>query len=558
MARLLPDDIPFNDANHHFGGEQTTLLRLKEGLPDQYSIFHGVHWTRTEQNVAIYGEIDFLIVNPYGRILAIEQKDTDIEQDRQGRLVAIYKSRTGNHSKSNIESQVARNIQNLRQEYSRRHQNSNLQIDHLLYLPNAQLKGTLPSNIAIGRVVDASQAQDLCKIILDIFESSPMPQGENLADPLEIIEFCSGKANVTPHIGAIGQLTKKQTTRLSNGLAQWAQRLSFDPFRLWVNGTAGSGKTQLAIAELKRANDNDELAMYICYNRALADAIKPFAPDANNCMTFHELAMWLAKQDSIYFDFSGNDVFKEMSEYLLSHIDLLKEQVDVLIIDEGQDFAPVWGQALLQMVKPHGRALWLEDSSQDLYGRRQAGLPPTDQCQWVRLDSPVNYRSPKCIVDLINDLELSTVDQESGSPYAGIIPAIYFYEDKDLLATTEEAVADLIREDFKPESIAVLSFHGISSSALFCNDLKQLAGHEIRKAIGYDPDGTAQWTTGDLLLETLFRFKGQCADAVVLTEIDFNEWSESARRRLFVGLTRARMKVSLVIQNETGELFGLD
>lgn len=53
-------------------------------------------------------------------------------------------------------------------------------------------------------------------------------------------------------------------------------------------------------------------------------------------------------------------------------------------------------------------------------------------------------------------------------------------------------------------------------------------------------------TDGALPLDTLFRFKGQAADCVVITEIDFDDWTDDVRRRLFVGLTRARLNVALV------------
>jgi hypothetical protein len=49
-----------------------------------------------------------------------------------------------------------------------------------------------------------------------------------------------------------------------------------------------------------------------------------------------------------------------------------------------------------------------------------------------------------------------------------------------------------------------------------------------------------------MLVDTLFRFKGQAADAVVVTEIDFERFDENARRRLFVALTRARLQAVLV------------
>ena len=45
----------------------------------------------------------------------------------------------------------------------------------------------------------------------------------------------------------------------------------------------------------------------------------------------------------------------------------------------------------------------------------------------------------------------------------------------------------------------------------------------------------------------MFRFKGQSAPAVVFSEIDFERFDESAMRRLFVGATRASMKLVLVM-----------
>ena len=47
-------------------------------------------------------------------------------------------------------------------------------------------------------------------------------------------------------------------------------------------------------------------------------------------------------------------------------------------------------------------------------------------------------------------------------------------------------------------------------------------------------------------MESVFRFKGQAAPAVVFTEIDFDQLDDRAVRRLFVGATRASMKLVLV------------
>ncbi|HEY1610840.1 MAG TPA: ATP-binding domain-containing protein, partial [Paraburkholderia sp.] len=41
--------------------------------------------------------------------------------------------------------------------------------------------------------------------------------------------------------------------------------------------------------------------------------------------------------------------------------------------------------------------------------------------------------------------------------------------------------------------------------------------------------------------ESIYRFKGQSAPCVILTEVDFETFDERAARKLIVGATRATM-----------------
>ena len=549
MAQIFPEDFHIENKEFRFSSEIGTLLRLKSELPDQYSVFHGIHWTRIEEDAAIYGEIDFLVVNQYGKILAIEQKETKIERSKAGDLLAIYESANGRRSEKSISSQVTRNIHSLRQEFSRRHSGKSIQIDHLLYLPTATITGPLPSSLAIGRVVDQSESINLPEIILKIFEDNPIPSGDNVADALAIRDFLSEKAFITPQLGLLGRSAKVLTTRLAGGLSEWAERLEFSPFNLWVQGTAGSGKTQLALKELKRAKSNNQTSMYLCFNRPLADAMKLVAPEPNNCMTFHELASLLSKQKGHEVDFEKNNAFQDLENFLLKNIADLVGQLDVLVVDEGQDFERQWGESLVTMVKEGGRIIWLEDPSQDLYKRWD-----TNWTGWVKLTSPINYRSPQRLVNLMNALQLTSDPLESGNGFAGMIPEIYTYEVGSVNEATECAVLDLLKEGYAPESIAVLSFRGMANSALLSGDVKTLADLKIKKFVGYDSKGSAIWSDGQLFVDTLFRFKGQCADAVILTEIDFDEWTDDIKKRFFVGLSRARLMASMVVTERAGEL----
>ena len=549
MAQIYPDDFHIIEKDSKFHGELETLLRLRDELPDQYSVFHGVHWTKVEDDAAIYGEIDFIIVNPYGKILAIEQKETQVEVNKKGRLVATYHERNGQTTEKDIEFQVTRNIQSLRKEFTNRYPQKTLDMDHLVYLPYAFIEGKLPANVAIGRVVDSRESKNLIDIIRVIFDRNSMPSGGHVPDALAVHEFLSSKAHISPHVGLLGNQTKQRTTRLSSGLAQWSQRLEFKPFRLIVQGTAGSGKTQLALNELRDAYKKTQTAMYICFNRPLVDSVKLSAPEPNNCMTFHELAKLLAKQNGLIIDFKEEGIFKKLEDFFITNISQLENQLDVLVMDEGQDFEESWANALLKMVKPEGRIIWLEDKSQRLYDRD--GVKWDDE--WVKISSPMNYRSPQHIVNMINSLELTDTFLESGNGFSGMIPEIYPYPEGYEKQGTIQALEDLIKEGYSPQSIAILTFRGVKSSKLMGQDIEDLAGIKLKKFHSFSDSGEAIWTDGELLIDSIFRFKGQCADAVILTEIDFDEFNQNVRNRLFVGLTRARLMVSLVVSERVDE-----
>jgi superfamily I DNA and/or RNA helicase len=70
----------------------------------------------------------------------------------------------------------------------------------------------------------------------------------------------------------------------------------------------------------------------------------------------------------------------------------------------------------------------------------------------------------------------------------------------------------------------------------------------------YNDSGDAIYTEGELRVETVHRFKGQAADCIVLTGVDFDEWSLDAKRRLFVAMTRARIRLTIVASGNAEEL----
>lgn len=549
MARLIPSDIEASIAAGAHGSEIRTLARLREELNEQYTVYHGIHWAKSSSTGSSYGEIDFIIANQFGYLLAIEQKDIQVVSTDND-LIAHYPS---DRNKKSIITQVNRNLNALRSQFAKRYPGRTLQIDHLLYLPMTQLKDALPSSVDPTRVIDADNDHALTSTIETLLNVQPPTGVDGYLEDIPRIEiFLSQKVAAAPHIGLLGKSAKEHTTRLSGGLATWVSRLTMDPWRLRVQGTAGSGKTQLALQALQQSNAVGKNAIYICFNRPLADAMKKIAPDPSSVVTFHELArLTLDQAGDLPLNFTDPDVFSKLERRFIELAVHLSGTFDTVVIDEGQDMHASWAKSLLGMAKPDSYLLWLEDPDQSLYDRDPVQLPG-----WVKISSPLNYRSPRLLVEFINWLGLTDTPIETGCALEGFDPEWYTYVDGESARhPTEQAVQSLIDKGFAPENIAVLSFRGVAQSQIAGYDgPSKLAGLATRRQQGFDEHGSAVWSDGVLLVDTVYRFKGQAADAVVITEIDFMEWSDKDRRKLFVGLTRARLQAVMVTSNRAADV----
>lgn len=213
-----------------------------------------------------------------------------------------------------------------------------------------------------------------------------------------------------------------------------------------------------------------------------------------------------------------------------------------MIIDEGQDFDPAWVASLLPQLKEDGRLYLLEDEAQRLYERDGFDL---DGAVAVRCND--NFRSRRAIVDVINALGLADGTVEARSPYVGEFPTFRAYDDeRGLCRKTLAAVETLRGQGIPLADIVVLSARGHGRSLLLKE--AKLGTLGLRRFLGrYTADGEPVWSEGDLVIESVHRFKGQSAMGVVLAEVDFEQLDEKVRRRLFVGMTRAHLALEVVV-----------
>ncbi len=522
--------------------EIETLALLEKALSNDYLVYHGVHWTRVENNFSAYGEIDFIVVAPNGRVLLIEQKSGFLDETPEG-LVKKFQGR-----QVNVRNHLVHTVQALIGKFNR--DGEALRIDYLLYCPDYTVRNPDLAGMDAARIVDARRRERLAAVIREI-----LPAGEAGNQRARVQRFFESLLELQPDASALVGRAEQMVTRLAGGLASWARQLEFSPFRLRVVGTAGSGKTQLALAEYRAAIEAGARPLYVCYNRPLADHMQAIVPAGGTVATFHMLCDAFAREAGLQPDYRDPEVFRRM-EQALAAADLPPTwQYDVLIVDEGQDFSEPWRDSLLRMLKPGGRAIWLEDPLQNLYGRAPLSLQG-----WVLLRSSSNFRSPRQIVDLLSGMAERHGHQapiEAASPFLGADVDLLTYaghDQLDLQEKTKQAISHCLAQGYARHDIVLLSFHGREKSTLL--NLDHLGRHSLKSFTGdYDLFGNPIWREGELLAESVYRFKGQSAPAVIFTEIDFETLDERSFRKLFVGMTRARLKLVLVASSGAAREF---
>jgi AAA domain/UvrD-like helicase C-terminal domain/Nuclease-related domain len=533
---ILRPTIPLHSRAFNAGehAEIELLQTLERGLSDAYTLFHSVDWSRGIGAQEQHGEIDIVVVNQAGDVLLIEVKSGEVDFTPAG----IFKTYGG--QVKNITRQVGLQYGALKTRLE--DAVLNVHLNHLLVLPHLKVQSET-AQWPRARIVDSD---DIDNIVSRISQTLG-PGLPNAANHPRVLAFFENKFQVAPDVTALSGRIQQSATRMSAGLTTWVPRIASASGLVRVVGTAGSGKTQLALRLLRDADAAGQKAAYICFNRALADHISQLAPVRMPAETFHEYAQRVVRRNGEAVDFRQAGAFEKLAARCIELLELAKPDLDLLILDEMQDMQPEWVLALLSRLKVEGKGVLLEDPEQQLYKDRVA----FDLQEAVVITSNENFRTPRALVQLVNMLKLTRIEVEAMSPFEGEIPDPIVYESPEKIAPcTVKAVERCLERGFALADIAVVSMRGRERSVL--QGLDKLGQWSLSRFTGqFDEGSTPIWKEGQLLLESVRRFKGQAAAAVVLTECDMAQIDSINRRLLFVGLTRARVHLEWVISKDT-------
>ena len=533
MAKLIPGLDAFRPMTAGDHTERDILRQLQDGLPDDYTVFHHLHWAHARPQGDQHGELDMVVMNRAGDLAALEVKAGELDLGPHG----MFK-RYGVAVKD-VGYQVQRQFKKLQERLRQR--GWDIRLQHFLVLPHQQV-GDDDASIGFPRerIIDAQDCKHLPACI-----SRHLSLGLDDETMRERVGgFMLDQFNLQMDVTALSGRLADQVRVMSGGLATWVPRITAPSGVVRVQATAGSGKTQLALSLLTQATQRQQRAAYVCFNRPLADHLSRIAPKVDagvQVSTFHQLCWEFAGKPS---ESALN--FAEMTAGYLTAAPKQVADLDLLIIDEMQDMQVEWVQALLPRLKDAGRLYVMDDPDQCLYPDRE----PIELPDAVVVASRENHRSPRKLVDLVNLLKLTEESVEACSPFEGELPGFHTYQpgDRSLLKATVAAVERCLGMGFSLDEIVVLTWRGRERSELHNETLGPWG---LRRFGGrYDEQGQPCWSEGALTIDTLRRFKGQAARAIVLSEVDFASFNSTNASMLFVGLTRSLFHLEVVLTVE--------
>ncbi len=534
MARLLPANVTHLALAGGATPELATLDMLRQGLPDEYAVFHGVHWSREYKGSSLYGEIDFAIVNRAGAVLVIEQKNGPVEAG-EGGLVKRYGG-----APKNVGDQVRRALDNLRARMKGFTRDGlGPPVDYLVYCPDQRIRTLNAAAIDPARVVDAAGAAGLARRIVEIL---PPGRPDPLARTVEAF-FCQS-FDLVPDIHAHIASQERAFTRMGKGIVRLVDGIEMRNYRLRLCGTAGCGKSMIARHAYARAVAEGRRPLLLCFNRMLKEKFKAACGPGGLVETWYGLckAFLDCCGDPVVFP-KGNPppgFWRDLQQRVIGHTVPRDWLFDTLIVDEGQDFEPEWREMLELFATPGARYLWLEDPDQNV--RRG---DPVQLEEFVTLSLRINYRSPARIADYIRRGLGVAFDGGNDLPGLGAGTALW-ERPEEQSALVARLVAERLREGFTAQDIMILTTRGVGKSTL--HGKARVGNHTLRTFTGdYDLFGNQKYTDGQIRFDTIRRFKGGEAPAVILVDVDPGpDHDGEDKRLLFVGMTRATVRLDVV------------
>ena len=528
MAKIYPN---VQDDYHGSYGEFQIFQSLKK-LPNDWNIYHSLNWKDRSRNGRItWGEADFVIFNKNYGILVIEVKSGGISF-KDGKWFQTRLDNLEVNEMKNPFNQANRSKYKLIDEidfklpYGDRcfidkavwfpsvsnndldAANLPMEYDRKLILTKESLANPLQSILAAYNYYNSTRYMMLSKesekIVLDTIMPTfdLIPSASNIKDEADYVFY---------------QLTNEQKKVLD---------FISDQQTVAIQGSAGTGKTFIAVEQAKRLSANKKV-LFLCFNKFLYYHLDNKCKMKN--VDYYNLHTFLSK--------NSNDDLSTDEKCLkaLKNIDFVnKLKYDAIIIDEAQDINDKILNEFYKICIDNNYSLNLfYDKNQMLF---QNKLPECIENFECKLTLTKNCRNTLKIVQTINSVfNINTTS--NAFAVNGIMPTFYFI-DENISDKLNSLINSYLKDGFNPSDITILTLSTEDDSCL--SGTKQVGHFKINHKSNED----------GIFFTTSKKFKGLESNIIIIIDFDASKYSDyEYMKNLYVSLSRARQRLSLICNN---------
>jgi hypothetical protein len=547
---MLPAACPGDTPSE---AERRIFERLKSETPDSWVALHSLGLTRHRRKP--WAEADFVVVAPKG-IFVLEVKGGAVR--RIGREWWTNDARLDESPFDQAAGAAAALFHDLRDAVPVVRTSL---VGHGVCFPNVifnvdgtDLEGDLvydARNVeeAFARYIERLAEHWERRLADRIPRFATKPLGAR--DIRAVVDRLAGDFDLIPSLRAdIGEVTH-ELVRLTEAQVATFRGLEENP-RVVIRGSAGTGKTLIAIADAERLAQRGERVLVTCHSNALRDylAARVAHEPKIDVLAFQQLCGELIVKAGIEDPRHPGGRAEEYYDVLRPTAALeawcdLEDppQWDALVVDEAQDLLTGAASDLLEALLVDGwdKGVWrlYLDPLQDIFVASHREVIDRICGRGAQLRLGINCRNT---AEIGRDTSIAT-----GCPIQETLPVngpdptwLPYADDRDHVRLVGKQIRSWIESGIRPEEIAVLSPVRRHNSVLADGMPK---GVPCRLVDGPIVDQTQR--RGAVQFSTVAAFKGLESDVVLLLD-DPLLGREDRRATTYVGMTRARAVLAVM------------
>jgi hypothetical protein len=556
---LIPDNISdFNSV-----GEKILYLKFKnDGSTNSMYVLHSLFTNHHIKNVS--GELDFFVIAPNHGFFSIEVKHGGVSRkngdwcftNREGKTTCkkigpfAQQSATINSIRQYVLSKIEHK-KDLRERFSKILWGSGVAFTSMTEFVDFGPEGhswqvltkqalSFPIGSYIHALSHGAHSENEKKYWYDVNKARPTK-----GDCEQLLKILRGDFEID--YSEINKIIDTDELIEEYTKEQFAL-LEFIRFnsRCLVQGSAGTGKTLMAIELMKRKVDEGLNVGVFCFNKELGKKLLKSAENIDNnhvkvnfCGTFHS---YLVQKTKIKQPENSEDLRKFYEEdlpmeFLLENENLDNDyKLDFLIIDEAQDlispfYVEVFNAILKGGIKNGKWVMFGDFSNQAIYLNN-----PNDSMELLHSESNftifpplnINCRNTKEIVNQNTLMTGTQLPQISSKNYLASKVLCKYPSKSSRIQVLLEILFNIEKRKIPLEKVTLLSPKMLENSLVWeDSQIKQLLSRGLR-------------------ISTIQAFKGLENTIIIL--FDFDEVSSlQMQRLLYVGISRARQELYLVL-----------